>query len=322
MVRWDAYPKAIKEGKNATITKKAWDRMHRKDQMFSAVFCAPPGTGKSSSAIELADELDRCSDNKPRFDVSRIALNAEEFASLVKKKWPKGTCIILDDAGLSLYSREAMTESVRNISKIFQSIRFKNLCILLTLPNFNMLDANVRRLVSCYIEVLEIDRQKNQTICKFNWLQSNPHSGKIYRHREEVYKTVVCPTTGISMRKKFLLSNIRIDKPRKELFEPYEKKKANCMNKAYAEFHKKMIEKKNGKEKRKSLLDDYRNVLANIDLYKKNNGKLSTAKLQLAGMTTTRSRKLVELYNDEDEDIEELVKRQKKAIKSRYHRLK
>jgi len=315
-----AYPKSIKDHPFSMVWKGAWKKMHKENQMFSAVFCAKPGMGKSWSAMSVADMLDRDTDDKPRFDFKRIAFGAEDFSKMVRTNWKKGTVIMLDDAGLALYSREAMTQTVRDVSKIFQSVRYKNLCILLTLPSFAMLDVNVRRLIDCYIEVLHIDQKEQQTVCKFHWLQSNPHSGVIYRHRQPVTKKELLGN-GISINRSYVLDNIRIDRPRQELVVPYEKEKARCMDANYKKFYDRIIEKEEKNKKGVSLLDDYNDVMKNVELYTKQNGRLSVAKLQLSGRSSSRAIKLVELYRDEESSIEELVKRQGKRFKSRYHKV-
>jgi len=217
----------------------------------------------------------------------------------VKQKWRKGTAIVLDDAGLALYNRESMTRVMRDVSKIFQSVRYKNLCILLTLPSFAMLDLNVRRLVDAYIEVLSIDRTRQQTICKYHWLDANPHSGVIYRHRQIVTKKVMHPLLGVEVKHRQVLNSIRVDKPPQELITPYEREKRRCMDANYDRYYQRMVKDDGAQKTQRTFLEDYKFAKKNLKRFLDSRGKVSMTKLVLAGLFENRARMVARELNDE-----------------------
>jgi len=249
------YPKSIVEHRLAWLLKVIWTRLHNKNKMFSVVAVAEPGSGKSWLSLSLCEAIDRGSDDVPRFSIDRVAFSPTEFADLVSKKWPKGTAIILDDCGLFLYSREAMTKIVRQLSKVFQSVRYKNLFLVLNLPSFTMLDSNVRKLCSAYVEPLDIDFVKEQTKAKFQYIQTNPKTGDVYFHRPEIRKRVRHPC-GYAVVENTTVNSIVVGRPSKPLAEAYEKKKIGFLNEWNRKNAVEMRELEGGKKK--APAKDYR----------------------------------------------------------------
>ena len=214
-------PKVVSKHRQAWLWKPVYNRLHKYNKMYSGVFVGEPGSGKSYCALALADLLDRGESGERRFSIDRVCFSASQFAALVAKKLPKGSAIIIDHAGLSLYNREAMTKVVRQISKVFQSMRYKNLLIFLTLPSLGSLDKGVRELVNGYFEPLEIDFDIEKVKCKYHRLQVNPKSGKIYYHRPaKIVRSFY--NDGYPKMADKIIDDIMIDKPPIDLIEKYE----------------------------------------------------------------------------------------------------
>ena len=222
-------PESLKHNPYADLLIERWNLPHNENAMYSCVFCARPGAGKSWSSLTWAWWLDRDSDDKPRFDIERVCFTATDFADWLRKgsQLPEGTAIILDDAGLVLYSREALSKVAIELSKAFQSMRYKNLIIILNLPSYGMLDANVRKLLYDYIEI--VGRQSNQNLAKIQEIQLNPYSGDIYRHGIVVYKKTQHPLLKVPVIHREQ-DFIRIDKPPVKLVHAYEKRKKEYLD--------------------------------------------------------------------------------------------
>lgn len=237
-------PTEIMEHKYAHLWKQAWKRPHLQNKQFSTVFVASPGSGKSWSALSLADLLEQ-----GNFDVNRIAFSASQFARLVSKNWPTGTTLVLDDAGLALFSRDSMTRIVKNLSKTLQSCRYKNLILLLTLPNLTMLDKSVQRILDSLIEIRGVDFKRQETIGKFYWLQSNVFSGKVYRHSP---LKVVFTDSIVGGKNRHVLKSpfVRFAKPRPELILEYEKRKKFYLDQRNIEAANELEELEKPKHKR------------------------------------------------------------------------
>lgn len=216
------------------LWKKKYRDMHDKDQQCSIVFCGEPGSGKTSCALTIAFILDRGTNNVPRFSVDRIAFSSKEFFNLIKQDFPKGSAIILDDAGLFALSGDALTKEVKEISKIFQSMRHKNYLIIVTLPVLTMLAKGLRQITQNYGEVVSIDRENEQNIVKFQLLQTNSRTGDIYGKSYIKIVKKIHPIYGIPIIHRVKEPFIRIDKPPKALYDEYDKIRKAKMNEFYA----------------------------------------------------------------------------------------
>lgn len=256
----------------AWLFNPIYRQMHFQNKMCSICFVGVPGSGKSFCAMDWAWALDRGSDGEPRFSIDRVCFSASYFAELIAKDWPKGTAIIMDDAGLNLYSREAMSKTVRQIAKVFQSCRYKNLLIILTLPALSMLDKTVRTLLNAYVEPIEIAADIEKVKAKFHFIQVNPKFGKTYFKRPERAVFVKHPD-GSRLLKITQLDNILIDKPPQELVDEYERRKKEYLD----DWNKKNVEKVKAFEKDKripSLFEShYKLVMQDIKRYLVSNAK-------------------------------------------------
>lgn len=256
-------PPSIKNNEIGWLLKGIWHRTHSYNKMFSAVAVAEPGSGKSWLELSLAEILDRNSDDVDRFNVDRVYFSAAEFAQGMAQKWPKGTCHVFDDAGLNLFSREAMQRNVRDIAKIFQSVRYKNYNIFLSLPALTMLDKVVRQLVTAYIEPIGIDYELSRSECKFHWTQVNPKTGDIYYHCPETIVKVKHPILDCTVSKRKSIRSVWIDRPSVKLAKQYEKRKQEYMDEFYRKVSKGIIERATPKKDRDKI---YNEVLEKVRL--------------------------------------------------------
>lgn len=254
-------PQVIAEHKDRLLWRKAWLYMHRYNKMFSVCICGKPGSGKSWLAMSIADLLDRTADSGSRFDILNCTFGVEAFTERIHARQPAGSFLLADDAGLSMYSREAMMKSVRDITKIFMSCRYLNRGIVLTLPNFKMLDSNVRRLVDAYIEVTNIDYETQMTTFKFMFVGASPFSGDVGRRYPLIKRTRVHPSGTVMP---YIEKRVRfsLKKPSDALIEAYEKKKVSYMDNLYKEYAQGMR-----KDNKKSFADALEAVKKNKDKY-------------------------------------------------------
>jgi hypothetical protein len=145
--------------------------------MFIGVVCAKPNMGKSWLSISFCEALDRTVKDVPRFTIDRVCFSAAAFSRMLAQDLPVGTCIVFDDAGLNLFSRESMTKEIILIAKQLQQIRYKNYIIFLNLPRFKFLDKIARDMADAYIEPTGIDDKKKMTKFKFHEIVFNPKGG-------------------------------------------------------------------------------------------------------------------------------------------------
>jgi len=200
-------------------------------------------THNSWLTLSHAYTLDRGQNDEPRFpvDCDRVYFSAGSFAKGLAKKYPAGTAFILDDAGLNLFSREAMTRTVIDVAKIFQSIRFKNYIILLSLPAYNMLDKAIRTLMCCYIQPNSIDPKSMMVRAGVRHLKYDPHDGIVYRRKPIRVLKDNNTWLNYEVRQHVSVNEVWFDAPPKELRVAYEEKKAKCLGDYYDSVAKDII---------------------------------------------------------------------------------
>lgn len=109
----------------------------RQDYDYILVISGREGSGKSTLAAHCAYIVD------PTINADRFCFDGDEFLNQLTTA-NKYQAIIFDEAGTNLYSREAMTNMNRLITKALMLIRQKNLMLILCIPSFFVLDTYVR----------------------------------------------------------------------------------------------------------------------------------------------------------------------------------
>ncbi len=119
----------------------------RRDSDFVLVIAGRKGEGKTTLAAHCAYVVD------PTITADRFCFNADQFIKAVKKS-EKYQAIVFDEAGINLYSREAMSGMNRVLTKTFMVIRQMNLFLILCIPSFFVLDTYIRdHRVNCLIHI-------------------------------------------------------------------------------------------------------------------------------------------------------------------------
>lgn len=189
-------------------------RIYYQNKNYMCIVLGETGSGKSYTTMRICEILD------PYFTVDDICFSAEEFIQRLRAPGIKrGRCLILDEAGTSLSSREFWSLQNRRISYILQTYRHRNLITFFTVPNLRFIDAQVRPLFHGMIKTCWIDKQEKLCRIKWMWLESSEESGAIYRHR------YMNPATG------HLITYYDMALPSKKLIRPYEAKKLEFSDK-------------------------------------------------------------------------------------------
>lgn len=172
--------------KNDPINRRVWNKVYRKDKNVLVLVCGETGSCKSGSSLTKCIELDRDGKNRCRFYLStdpfdpknRVVTSAQAFVKLVSSNLPKGSCVIWDEIGVDADNREYFTLKNRLIKKVFQTFRYLNLIVFMTVPDFKSVDIGVRRLVHAYIEMHGKTGDGNMASCKWQWITTNPKTGE------------------------------------------------------------------------------------------------------------------------------------------------
>ncbi len=228
-------------------------RIFLDDKDCIAAFIGERGGGKSTSAISWGWKLDRGKNNKPRFflpdemvpeglklakgqRMPRVVFRATDFLKLISDyDLPRGSVVVLEEVGLMMDSREALTKTNRLLKKTFESIRSKNLIVFLTVPTLGSFDLGVRRSLTMLIECQGISTINGAKYCKNRilTLQVNAKSGKIYYHalrwREQ----------GSTFPKR--LTWVNVSKPPESILAPYVKAKELFQKDTYRNYNAELL---------------------------------------------------------------------------------
>jgi len=132
-------------------------RVMKRNKNFIMLFVGATGSGKSYSALRLAEMLD------PTFTIDRVKFKAKDFMDcindLVKRSEAgeeiKGRVILWDEFGVEHNAREFMTISNRVINYFFQTSRHLNLIVIMTVPLLLLLIAQQENLCTLLRKCVE-----------------------------------------------------------------------------------------------------------------------------------------------------------------------
>ena len=221
-------------------------RVFMDDMDCVAVFIGERGGGKSTSAIAWGHKLDKnfCLpiEMLPKGLVlkkgevmPRVVFRASDFMKLISDyDLPRGSVVCLEEVGLMMDSREALSKTNRMLKKTFESIRSKNLIVFLTVPTLGSFDIGVRRSLTMIFECQGLSKQGKKRYCKNRVLtiQTNAKSGKIYYHSIKWNDPV-----SVFPKK---LTWINVAKPPSNILNPYVRAKEIFQKETYRGFGEEM----------------------------------------------------------------------------------
>ena len=221
------------------INRRVWNKIYKKDKNVLVFVCGETGSCKSGSALRKSIELDRDIHNKCRFYLStdpfdpknRVVTSAKAFVKLISSNLPKGSCVIWDEIGVDADNREYFTLKNRLIKKVFQTFRYLNLIVFMTVPDFHSVDIGVRKLIHAYIEMKGKVRDGEQAASKWQWTSTNPKDGKVYFKYPQY-------VDGDGMKKK--IKSYEIPRPPKDVEKIYKKLKDNVNKNWYENYNKQL----------------------------------------------------------------------------------
>jgi hypothetical protein len=218
----EAMPLSLAKDGKFWFLRHVHNNVMRRNKHFALLVCGESGSGKSWDSASIAQALFPAFKPKDSFAFSPI-----QFLSITEINHPKLFPAIMDDAGLTAFSGDALTSQVKNISKIAQSIRYKNWQIILNLPNIDLLAKSVRITNHYYLEPHWIDYANRTAYVKFQRLKIK--KDKIV-HRNLITNTKFFnKVTGYNHIQPTKHLNHAIPAPSKEIIDEYEHLKDEFM---------------------------------------------------------------------------------------------
>ena len=225
-----------------TLVETAWRRI-KLNKNFIITIVGATGSGKSYGALWLAQQID------PHFNVANICFSPYDFMKLIndhmtgKKILPKGSVIIIEEAGVQYSARAWSSFNNKMLGMISQSFRSMNWVFIFTLPTFAWFEKQARELTHLLLDAMDrIDYRQGKAYFRINELRSDHFTGDLRLSYPWIIKS-----DGERARIKV----ISLGKPSKELREAYEGLKVGFQTtvsgdlfKRATEYEFKMIKKK------------------------------------------------------------------------------
>jgi len=229
------------------------------------------GSGKSYSALRLAEDLD------PNFTTDRITFSAKNFIRLVREDMPPGSVIMFDEGGVDIGNREFMTKKNRGLSKLLQTVRYKNHIIIVTVPDMKFIDTHARKLAHLIIRTSSIIKSEEKVLCRVYTIKTSALKGDLY------YPHPMLKVNGQILK----LSRVKISKPSVRLTHAYEKIKTEFGDNLYKEISNDYSE---SMDYRKELSEKEQTVFIGTKLGIEDRKLAEETGLNITTIATVRSR--------------------------------
>lgn len=180
----------------------------KNNKNFMAMVTGPTGSGKSWATLSLAEELNE------DFNITRVVFSFKQLMEIVNDpqyKNKKGICIVFDEAGIDVNSKNFMSKINKSFNYLIQTFRHRNFILLFTAPYPDFVDSATRKMFHCHMETIKINKELKTTYLKPKLIQYNGNMKKYY------YKYLI--VRGKKIKK------IEVPKPSDELIRLYEEKK-------------------------------------------------------------------------------------------------
>jgi hypothetical protein len=248
------------------------------------VIVGQTGAGKSWSGIGLAGRID------PTFYENikdRVVFTVKQFKELLSsEKLKKGNAIVFDEIGISYGARHWQSYQNITMGEILQTMRYKNLCLIMTVPSLDFVDITARRLLHFYIECKSVNQEERLNIFRPFEAELQPRISKTYF--KNIHYVGVDGITAI-------LALIEQTSPPREVTDIYEamaqEYKDSIIAKKLGHEEKTKDQYKNYIETIKISPDDYTSLIQGKIRF---NSKLISAKFGISDSKAEKIKALVE----------------------------
>ena len=208
-----------------------------------------PGTGKSSKDQRLAELIyERLGTGK--FKADDIVDSLLDLLRRIRKIKKPGEIIIIEEMSVLFPSRRAMSRDNVDIARVLDTIRKKRVILIANAPLYTSIDSHIRAMANILTETIRINKTQKFVVYKGWKLQTNPGSGKTYKH---TFRRGGRDVNRLVTRQ-----------PDKDVWTIYEGRKDVFMDKLYARIESDTKEREEKLEKRKHI-----GPIRNIELTEK-----------------------------------------------------
>ena len=191
-------------------------RTQTQNRNWMSVISGQTGSGKSYTGLWLCKTLD------PTFDVDRVVFSFKEFMEVInklieenKKEKVTGKSILWDETGIDLDSRKFYSTVNILTNQVLQTFRSDCFNVIFTVPHPSFVDVRSRILFHHILETKTILRNEDKVMTA--WYESHHSPAK---NDDRLWHPRI-----MFDGKRYLVKNILIPKPDKDLIKAYEDKK-------------------------------------------------------------------------------------------------
>ncbi|NIA12350.1 MAG: hypothetical protein GWP10_22205 [Nitrospiraceae bacterium] len=205
-------------------------RVKAYNKNFVGIFVGDPGSGKSYSALRLAEVISKQFNRK--FSVDNVVFKAADFIDLLSdaKRLKKGEVVIFDEAGTGEAMSSRNWYSIQNklVDSAVQTFRFKNLYVFFTTPLDSFVDSHARKLFNARFVTQRIDKRRKVVVTKpYFFVRTN-----FGQDVQPVFLKIIIKVKGEDVVVK-KVDPAEFSLPSPDLIQEYELKKQEALHKMY-----------------------------------------------------------------------------------------
>ena len=151
--------------------RHVWNMIHRYKYGWIQVITGMPGSGKSWTALTIAEKMD------PKFDINAVGFTPKQYLDVLEDT-KIGNFVVWDECGIALPARKWYSLSNILVTEVLQTMRHKRLGLILVVPDLSFIDVQARKLVHSYTEA----KRRGQDPVKL-WvyeIRVNRRTGDVY----------------------------------------------------------------------------------------------------------------------------------------------
>jgi nucleoside-triphosphatase THEP1 len=142
-----------------------------------------PGTGKSSTCQRLAELVSIKLYGENKITKHNFVDSLLKLLEAIQNPQKNNKIIIIEEVSVLFSSRRSMSGENVSIGKILDTARKKELIIFANAPVFPTIDTNIRSMCNILLQTLKVIKTSGIVVSKAWRVQTDPHTGKSYRHR-------------------------------------------------------------------------------------------------------------------------------------------
>ena len=227
-------------------------RLLKRNKNCLILVAGETGSGKSYAAMRIGQMID------PDFSIKNVVFSPMEFMEVLKKPWIKaGSCVVFDEAGVGIPSRDWYTIQNKMVGFVMQTFRHMNLAVIFTVPNISFIDIQLRNLFHMYLEPRSISYKNKTCSLLVFYLRQWPRSERVVPIHPRLRTPDKWSTIGCITR----IKAWTVELPHDKIISHYENKKLKFSQKLRTETYNMLNRFEEKKQPEESKTEQCRKLL-------------------------------------------------------------